>query len=241
MKDYRTQWPTEGVRDVALYGRRMQQFVDEVTVYPVSCEKLAGGRSDKEWLDQVLAGGAKVVQLRDKESNDAHFLEKAHYFRKRTREAGALFLVNNRLDIALLADADGIHVGQQDLPPDEIRKLAPDMIIGASCNSLAEVKTLETDVQRNQNSVSYFNIGPLFATKTKQGLHSFLGVDVVRQVQSFAPLPFTVMGGVKFEHIDDLVAAGAKRLAVVTALSQADDIAAETKRWVARISDQHEL
>ncbi len=222
--------------DAEKYERRLRQFVEEVTVYPVSCEKLAAGRSDREWLDGVLAGGARIVQLRDKESKDAVLLEKARHFREKTREAGALFLVNDRLDIALLSDADGIHVGQNDLPPGEIRKLAPDLLIGLSCNSEADAEALVRLVAKDPNLVSYFNVGPIYPTGTKAGLLSFLGPQAIAAFSSKCPLPFTVMGGIKYGHIDQLVACGAKRIAVVTAISQADDIKSETARWVRAIS-----
>ena len=218
------------------YARRLRQFAEEVTVYPVSCEKLAAGRTDREWLDGVLAGGARIVQLRDKESKDAVLLEKARYFREKTREAGALFLVNDRLDIGLLSDADGIHVGQNDLPPGEIRKLAPDLLVGLSCNSEADAEALARLVAKDPNLVSYFNIGPIYPTATKEGLLSFLDPQAIAAFSSKCPLPFTVMGGIKYGHIDQLVACGAKRIAVVTAISQADDIKEETSRWVRAIS-----
>lgn len=214
-----------------MYGARMRQFVEEVSVYPVSCEKLAAGRSDRQWLDGVLSGGARIVQLRDKESADHVLLEKARYFRERTRQAGALFLVNDRLDIALLADADGIHVGQQDLPAEEIRKLAPEFIIGLSCNSRDQARMLGGAVRAGRSAVSYFNVGPLYATGTKQGLKTFVGAGAISGFTESCPLPFTVMGGIKFDHLEELTAAGARRIAVVTAISQADDIAAETRRW----------
>lgn len=224
-----------------LYARRVRQFTDEVTVYPVSCEKLAGGRNDREWLDAVLEGGARIVQLRDKESKDSHLLEKAKYFRKKTREAKALFLVNDRLDIALLSDADGIHVGQKDLPPEEIRRLAPDFLIGISCNCEDDVKTLAKTAAREANLVSYFNIGPVYPTKTKDGLASFLCPEVIGKFSRYCSLPFTVMGGIKLGHVKKLVDSGARRIAVVTAISQADDIKMETRTWVetikARVSE----
>jgi thiamine-phosphate pyrophosphorylase len=219
-----------------IYIRRLRQFTEEVTLYPVSCEKLSAGRTDREWLDGVLAGGARIVQLRDKESKDALLLEKARYFRMKTKEAGALFLVNDRLDIALLADADGIHVGQEDLSPAEIRKLAPDFIVGLSCNNEEEVETLVRTIAKHPNHVSYFNIGPLFSTGTKDGLQSFLGPEAITAFSGKCPLPFTVMGGIKYGHIDELVAHGAKRIAVVTAISQADDIEGETAKWIQAIS-----
>lgn len=218
-----------------LYHRRLQILRDEVTVYPVCCEQLSGGRSDCEWLDAVLAGGAKIVQLRDKVSDDRQLLEKAKYFRKKTTEAGALFLINDRFDIGLLAGADGIHVGQEDLPPEEIRRFASDWIIGLSCNNSDEVKALNTAVTAGDSTVSYYNIGPVYKTGTKTGLHTFLGVEGVLEMSKLCALPFTVMGGIKFEHIPELVAAGVHRIAVVTAISEAQDIVTETKRWISAI------
>jgi thiamine-phosphate pyrophosphorylase len=213
----------------------MRQFIDDVSVYPVTCEQLSGGRSDRQWLDGVLAGGAKIVQLRDKVSKDNVFLEKARYFREKTREAGALFIVNDRLDIALLSDADGMHVGQGDLPPEEIRTLAPNIIIGFSCNTEEHVYDLNLNIRKKISPVSYYNVGPIYRTGTKQGLQSFLGAAAVPAYTVQCDLPFTVMGGIKLSHVDELIAAGATRLAVVTAISQAEDIAQETAVWRERI------
>ncbi|CAG35818.1 thiamine phosphate synthase [Desulfotalea psychrophila] len=222
-------------RQADLYGWRRKVLMDEVTVYPVCCEQLSAGRSDKEWLDNVLAGGAKIVQLRDKKSDDRLLLEKAKYFREKTREAGALFLINDRFDIGLLADSDGIHVGQGDLPPEEIRRLTPDWIIGQSCNDLAEVEALGAQVQAGSSAVDYYNIGPIYRTDTKEGLHTFLGAGDIQQISAACPLPFTVMGGIKWDHIPELAAAGVRRMAVVTAISMAADMQAETRRWIDEI------
>lgn len=232
---------TVGIRDAALYNRRMRIFLEEVGVYPVSCEKLSAGRDDRTWLDGVLAGGGKIVQLRDKESDDNVLLEKARYFKTRCREAGALFMVNDRLDIALLSDADGMHVGQNDLHPAEIRTLAPDIIIGLSCNSLEHVQQLGSLVKSSKCSASYFNVGPIYATGTKEGLHTFLGPEVISNYTSHCDLPFTVMGGIKFNHVQELISSGAKRLAVVTAISQAQDIAQETAKWQTEIMKHRQL
>lgn len=217
------------------YARRLRLFIEEVTVYPVSCERLAEGRSDEVWLDEVLRGGARVVQLRDKDSSDRRLLEKAKYFRRRTLEAGALFLVNDRLDIALLADADGIHLGQQDLPPDEVLKLAPEMIIGISCNTEDQARSLGSKKDKGNLPVSYFNIGPIYPTRTKEGLTEFIGPGAIARFSSYLSLPFTVMGGIKRRHIQELVGLGASRIALVTALTRAADIAGETVRWIEEI------
>ena len=219
------------------YSARLRHFIERVDIYPVSCERLADGRSDRQWLDAVLAGGAAVVQLRDKDSDDGELLAKARYFRRRTREAGALFLVNDRFDIALLSDADGIHLGQNDLPPADVRRFAPDMIIGLSCNSEEQAMELGRLEHQGDCPVSYYNIGPLFPTGTKEGLARFLGPQAIERFSRHCHLPFTVMGGIKAKHIPELVGRGARRIAVVTAISQAADIAAETRRLARMITD----
>jgi thiamine-phosphate pyrophosphorylase len=109
------------------------------------------------------------------------------------------------------------------------------MIIGLSCNSEGDVRQLGSMVVQERCPASYYNVGPIFQTGTKKGLHSFLGPKAIAEYTCHCALPFTVMGGIKFHHIDELVKEGVKRIAVVTALSQADDIAAETAMWQEQI------
>ncbi len=210
----------------ALLQKRMEKFVREVTIYPVSCERLAKCRTDVQWLEGVLSGGAMIVQLRDKETSDRELYEKAVVFRRKTLEAEALFIVNNRVDIALLTGADGVHLGNTDLPASEVRKIGPDLIIGVSAN------TEEQAVSAEERGASYFNIGPIFPTQTKKELTELLGPEAISLFSSRSSLPFTVMGGIKRHHIPDLIKSGARRIAVVTALTQADDIAQETREWI---------
>jgi thiamine-phosphate pyrophosphorylase len=211
------------------YQEKLTFFREKVTIYPVSCEPLANGRSDIEWLEGVLAGGAKIVQLRDKYSDDRTFYQKSLVFREKTNEAGVLFIVNNRIDIAMLAHADGVHLGNNDLPVEKVREFGSDLIIGVSCNEKEQVSTVK------ERGGSYYNIGPIYTTKTKKNLTPFLGSDVIESFSSLCDLPFTVMGGVKRDHIQDLVAKGVRRIAVVTALTQAKDIAVETRLWIEAI------
>ncbi|NOX26221.1 MAG: thiamine phosphate synthase [Deltaproteobacteria bacterium] len=210
---------------------RLNTFKKQVTIYPVSCERLANGRSDYEWLEAVLAGGAKIVQLRDKESDDRRLYSKAVIFREKTSRAGCLLIINNRLDIALAVDADGVHLGNSDLPAAEARRLAPDIIIGVSANTEAQAASAAS------RGASYFNIGPIYPTKTKEGLTDFLGLAAIARFSARSELPFTVMGGIKFRHIEQLTGLGVRRIAVVTAISQAPDIAAETKKWYEKIHE----
>ena len=172
------------------YQEKLTFFREKVTIYPVSCEPLANGRSDIEWLEGVLAGGAKIVQLRDKYSDDRAFYQKALIFREKTNNAGALFIVNNRVDIAMLAHADGVHLGNNDLPVEKVREFGPDLIIGVSCNEKEQVSTVK------ERGGSYYNIGPIYTTKTKKNLTPFLGSDVIESFCSLCVLPFSVFGGV---------------------------------------------
>lgn len=213
----------------ANYDEKVAFFRDKVTIYPVSCEPLANGRSDIEWLEAILAGGARIVQLRDKYSDDLTLYQKALVFREKTWKAGALFIVNNRVDIALLSEADGVHLGNTDLPAREVRKLVPHLLIGVSCNRPEQAATAK------ERGASYFNIGPLYQTETKKNLTPFLGPDAVKTFSMHCDLPFTVMGGIKLEHVEELAALGVRRIAVVTALTKAKDIAAETRRWIEAI------
>jgi thiamine-phosphate pyrophosphorylase len=219
-----------------IFTKRQQQFIDTVTIYPVSCEKLCNGRSDGEWLDAVLAGGAKIVQLRDKESEDRLLLEKARTFRRKTAEAGALFILNDRVDIAMLVGADGLHLGQNDLPAEEVRQLVPDMLIGVSCNREEDVIKLGRQQAAGMFAASYYNIGPLFATGTKKGLKEFIGPEAIATFSRHCELPFTVMGGIKKEHIGELTSFGAQRIAVVTAITQAEDMAAATRELIGAVT-----
>ena len=211
--------------------QRMDVFLHQTSIYPVSCEALANGRTDEQWLEEVLAGGARIVQLRDKESDDRTLYEKALVFRRKTEAAGAILIINNRVDIALAVDADGIHLGNSDMPAEAARALAPEMIIGVSANTEEQAATAKS------RGASYFNIGPIYPTQTKKRLTTFLGPEAVPTFAARCDLPFTVMGGIKFNHIPELTAVGVRRIAVVTALSQAEDITAETRRWVKALTE----
>jgi thiamine-phosphate pyrophosphorylase len=211
----------------------MSRFTNLVGVYPVSGEQTLSGCSDREWLEAVLAGGVGIVQLRDKASTDRQLLDKAKLFRRLTSAAGALFIVNDRVDIALLADADGVHLGQDDLRPSEVRHICKDMIIGLSCNTEKDVMELSEMNEDGECAVSYYNIGPLYSTDTKDGLTDFIGKEAIATFSRHSDLPFTVMGGIKLDHVDELVACGVRKIAVVTAISKVKekDMKAETLKW----------
>jgi thiamine-phosphate pyrophosphorylase len=216
---------------VSTRAERAARFA-EIDIYPVTCEALSAGRSDAEVLEGLAEGGARIVQLRDKAAPPRVLYDKALHFRHVTRAHGMLLIINDHIDIAMAVDADGVHLGCEDFPLEAARHLMPDRIIGASTHNVGEAK-LATSLD-----VDYINIGPIFATKTKDGLHEFLGPAAIAEISAHTHLPFTVMGGINADNIDDVVAAGARRIAMVTALTKAPDIAAATRRMRERITQK---
>jgi thiamine-phosphate pyrophosphorylase len=189
-----------------------------IDLYPVTCEKLSAGRSNLEVLEGLIAGGAKVVQLRDKEASPGDLYQMAVAFREKTAKAGILLIVNDYVDIALAVDADGVHLGQDDMPPEAVRSIAPDLLIGVSTHSLEQVLTAQA------TGADYINIGPIFPTVTKEVAFKVMGPEAVTDIGSKVDIPFTVMGGIKESNMDEVLERGARRLAVVTAVTEAEDI-----------------
>jgi thiamine-phosphate pyrophosphorylase len=199
-------------------NERIEAF-KKIDIYPVTCQELSGGRSNIEVLDAVLAGGAKIIQLREKDWKKKEIFELALEFRKRTIVHGALLIINDHVDIALAVEADGVHLGQDDLPISAARKIAPVLLLGASSHSLQEALTAEKD------GADYVNIGPVFPTKTKKKITRFLGPEAIAEIGPKLKIPFTTMGGINKNNIQDVLKKGAKRIAMVTGITQAPDIA----------------
>ncbi len=201
---------------------RLERFA-RVDLYPVTCETLSAGRSDLEVLEGVIAGGARIVQLRDKDAEKGVLYRKALTFRQLTSAHNVLLVINDHADIALAVEADGVHLGQADLPLAAARNLLPDKIIGISTHSLEQALAAE------QGGADYLNIGPIFPTETKAGASQLLGPGAISEIGPQLSIPFTVMGGINRDNLPEVLAAGARQVAVVTALTQAPDIAAAVR------------
>jgi thiamine-phosphate pyrophosphorylase len=192
---------------------------EKIDIYPVTCERLSSGRSDLEVLEALIEGGARIVQLREKELSQRDFFRLAETFRKRTAHAGMLLIINDRVDVAVAVGADGVHLGQDDFPVRAARSIAPDLLIGVSSHNAEEA------LRAREEGADYVNIGPIFPTGTKDGLQHFLGPEAISKMAPLLRIPFTVMGGIKETNIRQVLEAGAGKIAVVTALTQAPDIA----------------
>ncbi len=207
---------------------RKEMFL-EVDIYPVTCERLSAGRSDLEVLKEVIKGGARIIQLREKHCSKRKLYYQALRFREITSRAGVLLIINDHLDIALAVGADGVHLGQEDLPIGVARKLAPELLIGASTHSL------EQALQAQRDGADYVNIGPIFHTTTKEKAGQALGPETIEGISLHLEIPFTVMGGIKESNLEEVLARGARRVAMVTAITQAKDIAGTVARLRERI------
>jgi thiamine-phosphate pyrophosphorylase len=199
-----------------LLGSDARQHLADAHLYV-----LLSGAACKAALDwtirEAAAGGATMFQLREKDLNDRELLERARQVRRWTREVGALFIMNDRPDIARLAEADGVHVGQDELSVREVRRImGPGALIGVSTHNLAQLRQAILD------GASYVGVGPTFPSGTKQ-FAEFPGLDFVKQAMAETSLPAFVIGGVTLECVGAAVAAGTRRLAVSQAICEADD------------------
>lgn len=179
------------------------------------CDARPGGRELLDVLRAALAGGVDVVQLREKRLDDEALTAVAREAVALCARAGALLIVNDRPAVALAAGADGVHVGQEDMPVPEVRELVgEDLLIGLSTHAPAEIE--------GAGQADYIGVGPVYATPTKPGRPA-VGLELVRYAAQHAPGPFFAIGGIDAENIGAVLDAGATRVAVVRAIAQAAD------------------
>ncbi len=195
----------------------------------VSRERLAAARlyvlltgsqcvNTLDWtIAEAAAGGAGIFQFREKQMPDRELIALAHQVRKWTQKANAVFIVNDRPDIARLVGADGVHLGQDDLPPADARRiLGPNALVGVSTHTLAQVRQAILD------GADYLGVGPTFASTTK-GFDQLAGLEFVRAAFAATTLPAFALGGIRPENIAEVVTAGANRIAVSAAIAEAEE------------------
>ena len=195
-----------------------------IDLYPVITEKFCAGRRALEVLDRLLAAGVRIVQLREKELCKRDLFELGLEFRRRTADADCLLIINDHVDVAMALDADGVHLGQADLPLHAARPIAPDLLIGVSTH------TLDQALAAQEAGADYVNVGPIYPTGTKPEHQVFLGPEKMGEIGRELSIPFTVMGGIKTHNVAPVLAAGAKHIAVVTAVTAAVDIEGAAKQ-----------
>jgi thiamine-phosphate pyrophosphorylase len=191
------------------------------------CGTRPGGRDLLEVLRAALAGGVDVVQLREKAIDDARVTELARAARELCAPAGVPLIVNDRPRVALAAGADGVHVGQEDMPVAAVRALlGPELLIGRSTHTPAQIAAA--------GDVDYIGVGPVYATPTKPG-RAAVGLELVEVAAARTRLPFFAIGGIGAGNVGAVVAAGARRVAVVRAIAEAADPEAAARALRARL------
>jgi thiamine-phosphate pyrophosphorylase len=201
----------------------------DVRLYAITDERFHPGRGMIEVMEEALQGGVDVVQLRDKTASKREILRKAKQLRSLTRRYGALFIVNDHIDIALAVDADGVHLGQDDLPLAEARKLVGNKIIGISTHAIEEAREAE------RGGADYIGVGPVFATQTKADVVPPVTLSYVRQVAGEIRIPFVAIGGIKLHNVDEVLAAGASRICAVSEIVGSADVKKTCETFLQKI------
>ncbi len=211
---------TEGVAE------RRRDWLRRARLYLV-CEAYPGGHGPEDLLRPALQAGVDIVQLREKDGDEREIVRAGRVFRRMCDAYDALFIVNDRPELAIACGADGVHIGQDDAEPAEVRRMVgQDALIGLSTHS-----TLQIGAARD---VDYISVGPVYATPTKPE-YAEVGLELVHHAAAHAAFPFFAIGGVDARHVGEVLAAGAERVAVVRAICDAADPAAATREIRARI------
>ena len=204
-------------------SERLEMFKHS-DLYPVVSSEFCNGRSVCDIVAAIAAAGAKIVQIREKSLPDSAMFELVQQCKEITDRYRMLLIVDDRVDIAIAAGADGVHLGQEDFPLTAARKLAPELLFGISTHNADEIKKALAD------GCSYLNIGPVFPTHTKSVACGALGLEKAEELQTSVTCPFSVMGGIKEHHLELLCSKGFNHIAMVTEITQAPDVAAKVRQ-----------
>lgn len=202
----------------------------DTDLYCLTALKFSNGRSNIEVVREMLDNDIKLIQYREKEIKSGQKYEECVEIRKMTREAGAAFIINDDIDLAMMVEADGIHIGQEDFPVHAVRKLiGEEMAIGLSTHSPREAQNAL------KAGADYIGVGPIFRTFTKDDVVDPVGFEYLDYVVENIDLPFVAIGGIKEHNIAEVMSRGAKCVALVTEIVGADDIGSMIRQLRAAI------
>jgi thiamine-phosphate pyrophosphorylase len=191
-----------------------------------------GGRRHVEVAAQAIRGGAKVIQLRDKEHSRKEMLSIAQELRELCTGRNVLFIMNDYLDLSLAVEADGLHVGQDDLPARVARRWLPlDKILGCS------VRTVEEATAARSDGADYIAVGSMYPTSSKESAE-VVGPERLRQIRDAVPLPLVAIGGINKDNVGEVMAAGADAVAVINAVIGSENVEEATRDMVNRIEGE---
>lgn len=189
----------------------------DYSLYLVTDRGLSRNRASVDIVREAVAGGVTCVQLREKTCGTREFIQEARTLLALLRPLGVLLLINDRVDVALAAGADGVHLGQQDMAIEDARRLGPPgWIIGVSAEST------EDAILAEQEGVDYIGVSPVFATPTKTDTAPPLGLEGLRAIRAAVKVPLVAIGGIQLRNVQEVIRAGADGVAVVSAIVSAD-------------------
>lgn len=178
-------------------------------------------------VEEALKGGLKAVQLREKDLGIRDLLDMAYRMKELTVRYGAKFFINDRVDIALSVEADGVHLGQNGIPAYAIRKIVQDkLMIGVSTHNMDEA------IEAEKNGADFITLGPIYETPSKLKYGKPIGVDAIGKVKSKVSIPVFAIGGVKLDKVKEAMEAGADGVALISAILGAEDIAERTREFL---------
>ena len=187
------------------------------------------GRDHVAVAREALRGGADMIQLREKTGSLRALLPEARAIQALCREHGALFIVNDRVDLALVVDADGAHVGQEDFPAREARRLLGGRLLGVSTHDRAQAEAAAAA------GADYIGFGPMFATGSKDTGYAPRGLAMLQEIRLAVRLPILAIGGITVDNVSGVIAAGATAPAVISAVAEAPDVAEAARTFRASV------
>lgn len=202
-------------------------------LYAIVDPAQAGGRSMVEVAGALLAAGVRLIQLRDKHASSLELYESGVRLRECVHKAGGIFILNDRADIARAVDADGVHLGQDDIPPDAARLIMGEgKLIGYSAHNPEQVREAE------QSAADYVAFGPIFPTASKDTPNPVVGIEGLAEARKLTRKPLVAIGGISIENARAVIDAGADSVAVIRGLIGAPDIRAQAELFLAQLTMQ---
>jgi thiamine-phosphate pyrophosphorylase len=198
-------------------------------LYVILDRQFLAGRDELDIAAQIIEGGARVIQLRDKQSKKGELLLVARKLKELCSPAGVLFIINDHLDLALAANADGLHIGQEDLPLPVVRRELPiDKVVGCS------VTTVSQAIKTQSEGADYIAVGSIFPTTTKKKA-SVVGVKMLKEVKQVISVPLVAIGGIDHDNIGEVIDTGADAVAVISAVLGEKDVKGAVQKLVAKM------
>lgn len=200
-------------------------------LYLITDNEILKNRNFYSEIENSLKGGVNILQLREKNTLGKEFLEKAIKLRELTRKYNATFIINDRVDIAILCEADGVHVGQDDISCKDVRKLlGKDKIIGVTVKTVEQAQIAEVD------GATYIGVGDLFGSITKKDAIK-VTVDTLKEIKQNVTIPIVGVGGLKLSNVDVLKPINIEAYGVISSILSSDNIEKECKKWIKKIKE----